>query len=107
MHALSNLLGSFWAAINEHKHFLLWFSIVFFYLCQVFKIACVIRQTNCTSASKFVLLIGIISVKCLQFTKYENQIKCYKKCFIELEFYEFVRKKSDECPSARMFKFKQ
>ena len=64
---------------------------------SIIKIAWIINQKNFTFANKFILLIGLISIKCLQSTKFK--VKCYR-CFINLKFSEFIRKKCDECPSA-------
>ena len=50
-------------------------------------------------------MIGLISVKCLQLTKFK--VKCYKCSIINLKFSESIRKKCDEYPSARLFKHKQ
>ena len=58
--------------------FLLWF-FNYFYLCQVFKIAWVINQTDPTSTSKFLVFIVRFSMKCLQLTWFKA--KCYR-CFI-------------------------
>ena len=64
---------------------------------SIIKIAWRINQKNFTFANKFILLIGLISIKCLQSTKFK--VKCYR-CFINLKFSEFIRKKCDEYPSA-------
>ena len=55
---------------NEHKYFLLWF-LNCFYLCQGIKIAWVINRKNFTCSTKFLFLIGHISIKCLQSTKFK------------------------------------
>ena len=49
-------------------------------------------------------MIGLISIKCLQSTKFK--VKCYRR-FINLKFSESIRKKCDEYPSARISKPKQ
>ena len=49
-------------------------------------------------------MIGLFSVKCLQTIKFK--VKCYR-CFIKLEFCEFIRKKCNAYPSARICKPKQ
>ena len=61
----TNLNRSLTNYINQQKHFLLWF-INCLYLCRVIKIAWVINRKNFTSATKFIFLIGLILVKCLQ-----------------------------------------
>ena len=77
------------------------FSIVF--NCQVFKIACVINRKHLLLPLNFFFLIGLISVKWLQSTKFK--VKCFKY-FINLEFCESIRKACDEYPSARISKLK-
>ena len=67
-----------------------------FYLCQVFKIAWAINQTEFTSTFKFLVLIVLFSIKCLQLTRFKA--KCYRY-FISLEFCELIRDKCDEFPS--------
>ena len=87
--------------VNEHGlcyGFLI--IIIFFYLCQAFKIVWLISQKT----FKISLLIGLISVKRLQSTKF--QVKCYR-CFIKLEFFDFIRKVCDDRISARISKPKQ
>ena len=49
-------------------------------------------------------MIGVFFVKCQQSTKFK--VKCYR-CFINLKFSEFIRKKIDECSSASMSKSKR
>ena len=49
-------------------------------------------------------MIGLFFVKCQQSTKFK--VKCYR-CFINLKFSEFIRKKIDECSSASMSKSKR
>ena len=89
--------------INQKKYFAIWF-FNFFYLCQVIKVVWVIIRKNFTSATKFLFLIGPISVKSLQSTKFK--VKCYR-CFINLEFSDSNRKKCGNYPSVRISKRKQ
>ena len=89
--------------INQQKYFLTWFFNCF-YLCQVIKIGWTINRKNFTFATKFIFVIGLISINCLKSTKFK--VKCYK-CLINLKFSESIRKKRDEYPSARIFKSKQ
>ena len=78
--------------ITQHKCSLLW---VFncFYLCQVFKIAWIINQTNSTFTFKFLTLIILFCIKCLQLPSFKA--KCYIY-FIILEFCELIRENCDE-----------
>ena len=103
MKCYTNLSSSLMNYINQHEYFLLWF-LNYFYLCQVIKIAWIINRKNFTFATKFIFLIGLISVKCLQSPKLK--IKCYR-CFINSKFSESIRKKCDNYPSARTSKPKQ
>ena len=75
--------------------FLLWFLTVF-NLCQVFKAAWVINQIEYTSSSKFLVLVIILSIKCLQLTKFKS--RCYKY-FINLDFCELIKEKCEEVVS--------
>ena len=92
----TNLSRNLTNYINQQKYFLIWFFNCF-YLCQVIKIAWIINRKNFTFATKFIFLIGLISIKCLQSTKFK--VKCYR-CFINLKFSESIRNKCDEYPSA-------
>ena len=65
----TNLIRNLTNYINQHKYVLLWFFNCF-YLCQVIKSARIINRKNFTFATKFTFLIGLISVKCLQSTKF-------------------------------------
>ena len=94
----TNLSRNLTNYINQHKYFLLWFFNCF-YLCQVIKTAWIINRKIFTFDTKFIFLIGLSSVKCLQLTKFK--VKCYR-CFINLKFSESIRKKCDEHPSARI-----
>ena len=80
--------------------FFIWFFNCF-YLCQAFKITWVINQNNFISATKFLFLIGLNSVKCLQLTKFK--VKSYRY-FINLEFCESIRKKGGKYSNARISK---
>ena len=99
----TNLSRNLTNYINQQKYFLIWFFNCF-YLCQIIKIAWITNRKNFTFATKFIFLIGLISIKCLQSTKF--RVKCYK-CFISSKFSETIRKKCDEYPSARIPKPKQ
>ena len=61
--------------INQHKDFLLRFFNCF-YLCQVIKIAWIIIGKKFALTTKLIFLAGLISVKCLQSTKFK--VKCYR-----------------------------
>ena len=87
MKCYANLSRRLTNHINQHRSFLFWFFNCF-YLCQVFKVAWVINQKNFTSATKFLFLTSLISVKFLQSTKFK--VKCYR-FFINLEFCESIR----------------
>ena len=78
--------------ISQHKCFLFWFFDCF-YFCQVFKIAWVIYQVDSTSTFKFLVLIILFRIKCLQLSRFK--VKCYSYC-ISLEFCELIREKCDE-----------
>ena len=93
----TNLSRNLTNYINQQKYFLIWFFNCF-YLCQVIKIAWIINRKNFTFATKFIFLIGLLSIKYLQSTKFG--IKRYK-C------YEIVRENCDEYPSVRIPKPKQ
>ena len=69
-----------------------------FYLCKVIKIAWVINRENFIFATKFIFLIGLISIKYLQSIKF--RVKCYN-C------YETIRKNCDDYPIVRIPKPKQ
>ena len=73
--------------INQQKYFLIWFYNCF-YLCQVIKFAWIINRKNFTFATKFIFLIGLISIKCLQSTKFK--VKRYR-CFINLKHFRIFR----------------
>ena len=64
-----------------------------FYFCQVFKIAWVIIQTGSTFNFRFLVLIALFCMKCLQLSRLKA--KCCRY-FISLEFCELIRKKCDE-----------
>ena len=80
--------------------FLVWFFDCF-YIYQVFEISWMINRKNFTSATKFLFLIGLISAKYLQSTKFK--VKCHR-CFINLEFCESVTKKWAEYLQEHIFK---
>ena len=82
---------------------MIWFFNCF-YFCQVIKIAWITNRKNFIFATKFIFLIGLISTKCLQSTKF--RVKCYK-CIISSKISEIIKKKCDEYPSARILKSKQ
>ena len=103
MKCYTNLSRSLTNYMNQHKYSLLWFFNCS-YPCQVIKISWVMNRKNFTSATKFIFLIGLISVKCLQSAK--SKVKCYRY-FINSRFSEFIRKTYDEYLSARIFKAKQ
>ena len=63
--------------INQHKDFLLRFFNCF-HLCQVIKIAWIIIGKKFALTTKLIFLVGLISVKYLQSTKF--QVKCYRCC---------------------------
>ena len=71
----TNLSRNLTNYINQQKYFMIWFFNCF-YLCQVIKIAWIINRKNFTFATKFIFLIGLISIKCLQSTKFK--VKCYR-----------------------------
>ena len=75
--------------INQQIFLLCFFNC--FYLCKVIKNAWIINRKNFTFATKFVFLVGLISVKCLQSRKFK--IKCYRY-FLNLKFSESIRKDS-------------
>ena len=97
MKCYTNLSRNLTNYINQQKYFLIWFFNCF-YLCQVIKIAWIINRKNFIFATKFIFLIGLISIKYLQSTKFT--VKCYK-C------YETIRKNCDEYPSVTIPKPKQ
>ena len=78
--------------ISRHKSFLLWFFNCF-YFCQIFKIAWVINQLDSTSTFKFLVLIVLFCIKCLQLSRFKA--KCYR-FFISLEFSQLIREKCVE-----------
>ena len=78
--------------ISQHKWFLWWFFNCF-YFCHAFKIAWIINQTNSASTFKFLVLIVLLCIKCLQLSRFK--VKCYSY-FISLEFCELIREKCDE-----------
>ena len=78
--------------ITQHKCFLLWIFHCF-YFCQVFKIAWIINQADSTFTFKFLILIILFCIKCLQLSRLKA--KCYIY-FITLEFCELIREKCDE-----------
>ena len=93
----SNLSRNLTNYINQQKYFMIWFFNCF-YLCQVIKIAWIINRENFIFLTKFIFLVGLISIKYLQSTKF--RVKCYK-C------YETIRKNCDDYPSVRIPKRKQ
>ena len=103
MKCCTNLSRNLTNYINQDKYILLWFFNCS-YLCHVIKIAWIPNQKNFTFATKFIFLIGLISVKCLQSTKFK--VKCYR-CFINLKFSDSIGKKCDKYPRARISKPKQ
>ena len=103
MKCYPNLSRNLTNYINQHKYFLIWLFNCF-YLYQVIKIARIINRKNFTFATEFIFLNGLIFIKCLQSTKFK--VKCCR-CFINLMFFESIRKNFDEYPSARISKTKQ
>ena len=93
----SNLSRNLTNYINQQKYFMIWFFNCF-YLCQVIKIAWIINRENFIFATKFIFLVGLISIKYLQSTTF--RVKCYK-C------YETIRKNYDDYRSVRIPKPKQ
>ena len=75
--------------INQHRCFLLWFLNCFCF-CQVFKTARIMNHTDFASTPKFLVLIVLFYIKCLQLTRFK--VKCYRY-FISLEFCELIREK--------------
>ena len=71
---------------------LLWFFNCF-YFCQVLKIAWVVNQTYSTSTFKFLVLIVLFCIMCLQLSIFK--VKCYRY-FISLEICELIGEKCDE-----------
>ena len=84
MRCYTNLSRNFTNYINQHKYFLLKFFNCF-YLCQVIKTAWIINRKNFTFATKFIFLIGLVSVKCLQSTK----LKVNGSVYIAIRSYQF------------------
>ena len=103
MKCYSNLSRSLTNYINQLKYILLWFFNCF-YLCQALKIAWVINRKNFPSATKFLFLIGLISVKCLLSTKFK--VKFYR-CFINLKDSEPIKKTCDKNSGSRIHQPKQ
>ena len=103
MNCYTNLRRNLTNFINQHKYFSLWLFNCF-YLCQVIKMAWIINQKNFSFATRFIFLIGLISVRCLQSAKFK--VKCYRY-FIGLKFPESIRKTCDKCPNTKISMLKQ
>ena len=73
--------------ITQHKCFLLWLFNCF-YLCQVFKIARTINQTDSIFNFKSLILIILFCIKCLQLPRLKAK---YYRYFTNLEFRELIR----------------
>ena len=78
--------------MSQHKCILLQFCNCF-YFCQVFKTAWVINRTDSTSTFKFLVLIVLFCIKCLQLSRFKA--KCCRYFNIP-EFCELIRVKRDE-----------
>ena len=58
-----------------------------------FKIAWVVNQTDSNPTFKFLVLVVLFCIKCLQLSRFK--VKCYRY-FSSLEFCELIREKCDE-----------
>ena len=83
--------------------FLIWFFNCF-YLCPVIKVALIINRKTLALLLHLSFSIGLISIKCLQSTKFK--VKCYR-CFNNFKFSEYINKNRDKLPSIRICKPKQ
>ena len=83
--------------------FLIWFFNCF-YLCPVIKVALIINRKTLALLLHLSFSIGLISIKCLQSTKFK--VKCYR-CFNNFKFSEYINNNRDKLPSIRICKPKQ